>query len=383
MNCALVILCGGKSSRMGSDKAHLPFGDKSLVEYMIDRFSPTFDRIYLSVKDKNNYETLNIQVPMIEDQIVDCGPIGGIYSILSSIEEDYALFVSVDTPFADPKAAKRMAEFSVDYEVSLVRRASQKIESLFSVYAKSALPKVKQCIDEHRYALKAIHEITNTGYLDDSKLFNSDNNFFSDADIETCFFNMNTRQDYYSALRRINILPASLHNIPVLAFSAKSGTGKTTYIEQLIGLLKKKGLKLGVIKHDAHKFEIDKPGKDSYRFTAAGADKVLITSQTKTAMVELHKESYSFDEMIQKIDKVDLIITEGYKHGEQKKFELLRKGYSETPLANPVNLLGYVSDFDIKTDLPVFNINKPEEIVPFIVDYINNYSASSKSDQIR
>ncbi|MCR5666735.1 MAG: molybdopterin-guanine dinucleotide biosynthesis protein B [Eubacterium sp.] len=373
MDCALVILCGGKSSRMGSDKAHLPFGDKALVEYMIDRFSSAFEHIYLSVKDKRNYEGLNIPISMIEDQIVDCGPIGGIYSILSSIEEDRALFVSVDTPFADPQAAVRMAEFSLGHEVSLVRRSSGKIESLFAVYAKKCLPGIRSCIDAKRYALKAIHEHADTVYIDDTSLFDSEKDYFSDADIETCFFNMNTRQDYFSALRRINLLPMSTKNIPVLAFSAKSGTGKTTYIEKLICLLKEKGLSLGVIKHDAHKFQIDKPGKDSYRFSAAGADKVLITSQTKTALIEQHQSSYSYDEMIQMIDNVDLIITEGYKHGEQKKFELLRKGHSETPLANPVNLLGYVSDFDIETDLPVFNINKPEEILPFIVDYINSY----------
>lgn len=98
--------------------------------------------------------------------------------------------------------------------------------------------------------------------------------------------------------------------IPIIAFSAWSGTGKTTIIEQLIAALKSKGLRLAVIKHDAHDFEIDKEGKDSWRFSQAGADMTIISSQKKTALIE--QRSLELSEIIDMVHDVDLIILEGY-----------------------------------------------------------------------
>ena len=74
-------------------------------------------------------------------------------------------------------------------------------------------------------------------------------------------------------------------NIPVIGFAAYSGTGKTTLIEKLLRRLKEKGFRVAVIKHDAHDFDIDREGKDSWRFTQAGADIMLISSEKKTAVI--------------------------------------------------------------------------------------------------
>ena len=109
---------------------------------------------------------------------------------------------------------------------------------------------------------------------------------------------------------------------PVFSFIGSSGSGKTTFIEKLIPVLIKKGFKVGIIKHDAHKFEIDKPGKDSYRLKQAGAKTVALSSTEKTALIKSNDENeISVEEIIMRFfPDVDLIITEGYKKSSIPKF---------------------------------------------------------------
>ena len=103
MENALVILCGGNSTRMGTDKALLPFGDTCLIEYLVRKFQPYFSRIYLSVKIKGDYSHLKLPVTEIPDIYPNQGPMSGIFSGLSMIDEECAFFMSVDTPFLEPK----------------------------------------------------------------------------------------------------------------------------------------------------------------------------------------------------------------------------------------------------------------------------------------
>ena len=113
-----------------------------------------------------------------------------------------------------------------------------------------------------------------------------------------------------------------MNHIPVIGFSAFSGTGKTTLIEQLVVSLKAKGLRVAVIKHDAHEFDIDKEGKDSWRFARAGADMTLISSATKTAVIEYRPRT--FRENLSMIHNVDLILVEGYKQEDIPRIGLYR-----------------------------------------------------------
>ena len=125
-------------------------------------------------------------------------------------------------------------------------------------------------------------------------------------------------------------------NIPVIAFAAYSGTGKTTLIEKLVCELKNRGLRLAVIKHDGHKFEIDHEGKDSWRFQKAGADITLIASATKMALVE--QRPRTFEENIAMLHDVDLILVEGYKQETLPRIGICRK-------ATDKGLPGDVTDY--------------------------------------
>ena len=113
MENALVILCGGNSTRMGTDKALLPFGDTCLIEYLVRKFQPYFSRIYLSVKIKGDYSHLKLPVTEIPDIYPNQGPMSGIFSGLSMIDEECAFFMSVDTPFLEPKTGLALLQSSV------------------------------------------------------------------------------------------------------------------------------------------------------------------------------------------------------------------------------------------------------------------------------
>ncbi|EJO5347644.1 molybdopterin-guanine dinucleotide biosynthesis protein B [Clostridium botulinum] len=159
--------------------------------------------------------------------------------------------------------------------------------------------------------------------------------------------------------------------------ATKSGTGKTTLIEKLIPILKDRNWKVGVLKHDAHKFQIDKKGKDSYRFTEAGADNVIISSSSKLAMIEIIKKQRTIEEIIPLFNDVDIVVIEGFKNNKYPKIEVHRKGFNNEFLYNNSNFNGstfiaIASDEKIDINIPVLDINNPLEVVSFIEDKVLN-----------
>ena len=111
--------------------------------------------------------------------------------------------------------------------------------------------------------------------------------------------------------------------VPVVGFAAWSGTGKTTLIEKLIPKLKDKGLRLAVIKHDAHGLKFDKEGKDSWRFSNAGSDVTVVNGPDQSAIFV--QRSLTLEETIAMITDVDLVLIEGYKTGQFDKVGISRK----------------------------------------------------------
>ena len=155
-------------------------------------------------------------------------------------------------------------------------------------------------------------------------------------------------------------------NIPVIGFAAFSGTGKTTLIEKIVRNLKAQGFRVAVIKHDAHKFEIDKEGKDSWRFSKAGADITLISSATKTAMIE--QRARTFEQNLSMIHDVDLILVEGYKQENIPKIGICRKATGKG-LPHPVEqYIAVVTDDDRVPSgtVPAFSLEDVQGIVEFL-----------------
>lgn len=161
--------------------------------------------------------------------------------------------------------------------------------------------------------------------------------------------------------------------VPVVSVVAKSGTGKTTLLEKLISNLKQRGYRVGAVKHDAHRFDIDREGKDSWRLTQAGADTMVISSPAKLAVVKQHgaeKEPGPADIVEAYFGDVDIVLTEGFKKNSFPKIEVHRSERSDSLLCrgevNDPSLLAVASDEALDIDVPVFNINDPEGICDLI-----------------
>ncbi|MFQ6001600.1 MAG: molybdopterin-guanine dinucleotide biosynthesis protein B [Anaerolineae bacterium] len=142
--------------------------------------------------------------------------------------------------------------------------------------------------------------------------------------------------------------------IPIISVVGKSEVGKTTLLEKLIAELKRRGYRLGTIKHDTHGFEIDKPGKDSWRHAQAGSDAVLISSPEKLALIKRVDRERSLDELLAYLGDVDLVLTEGYKSGDKPKIEVSRQARGQELLCHEEELLALVTDQPFDLDVPQF-----------------------------
>ena len=161
---------------------------------------------------------------------------------------------------------------------------------------------------------------------------------------------------------------------PVVSIVAKSGTGKTTLLEKLIAELKNRDYRVGVVKHDAHRFDIDHEGKDSWRLTQAGADTLLITSPDKIAMVKQHRtgqEPVLADTITSYCGDLDIVLTEGFKRSSMPKIEVHRLERSERLLCRgeqiDPTLIAVASDQPLELDVPVFDINDAVGLADMIV----------------
>lgn len=157
-------------------------------------------------------------------------------------------------------------------------------------------------------------------------------------------------------------------SIPAIAFAAYSGTGKTTLIEKLIPILKRKGIRLAVIKHDGHRFEIDHEGKDSWRFTQAGAGVTIISSAEQTAYVE--QGELSLERLLGMVHNADLILVEGYKNQALPQIGMARRETGKGFTADINRFIALVTDLEVKTDVPCFGLEDVEEIAKFIMERI-------------
>jgi len=162
--------------------------------------------------------------------------------------------------------------------------------------------------------------------------------------------------------------------IPVISIVGKSGSGKTTLIEQLIPELKSKGLRVATIKHHVHPgFEIDIPGKDTWRHAKAGSDLVIIASPDKIATIKKTKKELSLDKIIHEIIEIDIILTEGYLKAGNPAIEVVRSELGTNLICSLEQLIAIATDVPINCKIPQFGINDPESIANFLVNKFQIY----------
>jgi molybdopterin-guanine dinucleotide biosynthesis protein B len=159
----------------------------------------------------------------------------------------------------------------------------------------------------------------------------------------------------------------------IFGFAGWSGSGKTTLIEKLIPLFTARGLRVSLIKHAHHKVDVDKPGKDSYRFREAGAVETLLTSDSRWALMhELRgAPSLTFEESIRLVSPCDLLLIEGFKYYPAPKMEIWRQATGQPPLyPGDEHIVALSTDTPevIKPSRPLrqFDLNQPETMLDFI-----------------
>ena len=180
--------------------------------------------------------------------------------------------------------------------------------------------------------------------------------------------------------------------LPILGFAAWSGTGKTTLLSQIIPLLKARGLRIALIKHAHHSFDIDHPGKDSHTLRKAGADEIVIASKHRIASIrETHanQDEPSLEDMLSliQVDQLDLVLVEGFKMEDIPKVELHRKCLNKPYLyPQDTNIIALAED--PCTQIPrhgikCLDLGQPEQIAAFVARFVKRQTPLNYRNEVK
>ena len=159
----------------------------------------------------------------------------------------------------------------------------------------------------------------------------------------------------------------------IFGFAGWSGSGKTTLVEKLIPRFVQRGLRVSLVKHAHHNFDVDTPGKDSYRHRQAGASEILVTSSRRWVLMhELRgAQEPSFDEQVKRVSPCDLLLVEGFKFAPIPKLEVWRKETGEALLhPNDPHIVAVATDAKIESKLPLLDLNDDAAIARFILKHL-------------
>lgn len=355
------ILCGGQSRRMGEDKAALNWKGTSLAAHKWNQFTDCdSSEVFFSVRDaaqgKEIRELVSEKAETVPDIRTDCGPLCGILSSLLYCGKDILFVTAVDMPFSDRALAQELADLLNDTatgagaEVDAVIPVSPdgRQHPLCAVYRKSCVPVLEQQLGEGNFKVRDLLKKLNVRFVQVSDV----------TDGEKKLTNMNDQSAYRKTLQS---------SVPVYSLIAWSDTGKTTYLEKLIPTLKKRGVRVAVIKHDGHDFDIDHENTDSARFTQAGAVISGIFSDSHAAlMLNYSVSAEALVSLAAMSGSADLILTEGCKKGKWPKILLYRAGSGKPMAADPDRCAAVISDIKVETSAPVFDIRDVDSVAEFL-----------------
>ena len=365
-----VILAGGKGRRMGGkDKALIPLLDRPLLSYVLESISGHVAPIALNI-NTNLDKFSEFGYEIIEDPIKGhLGPLAGILASLNwarQLNQKWVMTLPCDTPFLPKNIVKEMIKLkNKELDVDLVVAQSKGYNHPVIALWKSDLNlKLEKALNEGIRKIDIFTSSLKVAYVDFDKI-NNDN--FDP------FTNLNSPLDLIKAQQILGKLP------PFFGLAGWSGSGKTTLCTKLIENFTKIGITIGTLKHAHHKFELDKPGKDSFNLRKAGARPMIISSKERFAMIQENvehdeKNLFQMIEMFSKdpIQKCDLIIVEGYKNEPIPKFEVYRPIIGKPELyKEDNNIFAIASDINIESSIPTFDLNNINSISDFIIQRYN------------
>lgn len=186
-----VILAGGHSTRMGTNKALLPLGERTVIEYIVDEMHTISDEIIINSNEPETYSYLGL--PVVKDNYVDQGPLAGIEATLSQVDADIFLCSACDTPFINRDIYLYMLEQLTDYD-AVIPIFKDKMHPLSGIYRQTIVSKLQKQLDKEERKVRLLFDHINVKYVDSFP-------GISDKDLRRHFFNMNDSLQYDEAKR--------------------------------------------------------------------------------------------------------------------------------------------------------------------------------------
>ncbi len=354
-----VILAGGQGRRMGGqDKGLISYRQQPLIRHVIDRLKDQVDSLTINAnRHIDQYQAFGY--PIATDLLEGYqGPLSGMLSAMKQSKADYILTVPCDCPQISSLLRRRLMESLLMHQADIaVAHDGQRIQPVFALISRKLQPDLEHWLASGERKIDL--------WMQRHHLIEVD---FSDQ--QDCFINFNHPEDITE--HRPVEFP-----LPLLGFAAFSGTGKTSLLVKLIPELKARGLRLAVVKHAHHRFDIDVPGKDSYRMREAGASQVVVASRRLLALMHTHadrRDEPVLAECLSRLDQqhLDLVLVEGFKQEQFAKIELHRPElgkpllYREDP-----SIIAFATDqpTDVPPELPVLDLNNLTQIADFVIEF--------------
>lgn len=184
-----VILSGGRSSRMGRDKAGLPLGGKTFLDRLTEGLTPLFDGVYVSVDRPGRYPERRELPDLRPGQ----GPLAGLEAAFRRTQADGVFLAAVDLPFASPALAAKILERAGNGDACVIRRKDGQAEPLFALYRRGCLGPLTDCLDQGRRAVMALLDRVDCRWLTEEDL--------PEFPLEQALWNINTGEDYRRAVQ--------------------------------------------------------------------------------------------------------------------------------------------------------------------------------------
>ena len=348
----LIVAAGGRSTRMGRDKRFLPLDGESLLARTLRKGRAAgFRSIVLAAEGERSDLTALAEefgASLVTDEQPAQGPAAAIDAGLAAAKTEWALVLSADMPFYDFELVRTLLPYANGNTQVILPTLSGYWQPLAALYRRDAGAAFGTAIARGDRKLGVILR----------ELAVCEVPLTVDAGL---FFNVNTPAAYRLALGR---LANEQRTTPILSVAAPaSGTGKTTFIEKLIPLLAARGVRIAVIKSDSHGFSLDTEGKDTARFSAAGAEAVAVSSPDGYFIQQKTKTRQDFQNLIAQMDSdsLDLYITESRSRGVLPTL-LLDRGLGMPEIGERI-VAYFAKGRSIDTDVLTFDLDDMDTAV--------------------
>lgn len=344
----IIVLAGGLSTRMGTDKTRLPWGSTTLLGEMLRKAVLTeCGEILVSINRELEESEAHIieearsfgrDIQLVPDAIAMKGPLSGLQSALSIGTREAYIVVSADMPWFSfhwlPSWEVHIDAFLQGELLAMVPYVGlQEYEPLAAIYKRSVLDTIQEALDGE--------DVSMHGILDKIPYMEMD--MIEEAEL---YSNVNTRLSY--KLAKAKALNRE-RSVPIVTISAsQSKSGKTTVATALIHQLSQRGIVVGMVKSDGHGFSMDQEGTDTWKASQAGAKAVAIAGPNGYAMV-VHGEGMQRQQQLIRLANempVDLVILESRSHGVAPIIEVVRANHNETRLPQLEEIVAVVTDID-------------------------------------